>query len=145
MIFVSRYDTWLRIVLWMTNLMLLGCLAVVLVKRDLTSIFVGILVIVVLGGVIWMQFATYYRVDDDTLFARCGPFHWTIPIASISSVTPTDDPTSGPALSMRRLRVEFLKNGAKDEIFISPEDREGFIEAVRERKSSLASAVPPPA
>lgn len=145
MTFVSRYDTWLRIVLWITNLMLLGCLVVALIERDLTSIFVGALVTVVLAGVIWMQFATYYRVGEDTLFVRCGPFHWTIPIASIEAVMPTDDPTSGPALSMRRLRLEFRKGDARDEIFISPEDREGFIEALRARKSSIVTAVPPPA
>ncbi len=137
MTFVSRYDTWLRIVLWINNLMLIGGLAVLLVQRDLTAIVVAIVLAVVLAGVIWMQFATYYRVDGDTLFVRCGPFHWTIPIASITAVTPTDDPTSGPALSMRRLRLEFKKGDATDEIFISPEDREGFVEALRERNPGI--------
>jgi hypothetical protein len=145
MTFVSRYDTWLRIVLWINNLILIGSLAVLLVERSLMSIIVSVFVIVILAGVVWMQFATYYRVGDDMLFVRCGPFHWTIPIATIEAVTPTDDPTSGPALSLRRLRLEFRKGDARDEIFISPEDREGFIEALRARKSSIATAVPPPA
>ena len=138
MTFVSRYDTWLRIVLWVNNLMLIGSLAVLLVERSLMSIIVSLFVAVILAGVIWMQFSTYYRVDDDTLFVRCGPFHWTIPIASIETVTPTDDPTSGPALSLRRLRLEFRRGDARDEIFISPEDREGFIEALRARNPRIA-------
>jgi hypothetical protein len=145
MTFVSRYDTWVRIVLWINNLILIGGLAMLFVERSLMSIIVSVFMAVILAGVTWMQFATYYRVDDDTLFVRCGPLHWTIPIASIEAVTPTDDPTAGPAFSMRRVRVEFRKGDARDEIFISPEDREGFIEALRARKSSIATAVPPPA
>ena len=138
MTFVSRYDTWLRIVLWINNLLLIGSLAVLLVDRSLMSIIVSVFVAVILAGVIWMQFSTYYRVDSDMVFVRCGPFHWTIPIASIETVTPTDDPTSGPALSLRRLRLEFRKGDARDEIFISPEDREGFIEALRARNPRIA-------
>ena len=143
MTFKSRYDTWLRIILWISNLMLIGSLAVLLIDRTISSLIVALFLIVILAGVIWMQVATYYRLDEETLFVRSGPLHWTIPLASISSATLTDDPTAGPALSLQRIKIEFTKNGSKDEILISPEDREGFIEALR--KSSHTRAVPPPA
>lgn len=143
MIFKSRYDTWLRIIFWITNLMMIGALVVLILHGQTSSIIVAVFCAALLAGVLWMQFATYYRLDDDTLFIRCGPLHWTIPVASIVSVTPTDDPSSGPALSLQRVRVEFTKNGRRDEILISPEDREGFIAALR--KTSLLPAVPPPA
>lgn len=143
MSFKSRYDTWLRIIFWITNLMMIGVLVLLILHGRTSSIIVAVFCAAMLAGVLWMQFATYYRLDDDTLFIRCGPLHWTIPIASITSATLTDDPSAGPALSLQRVRVEFTKNGRKDEIFISPEDREGFIAALR--KTSLLQAVPPPA
>ncbi|HYC59152.1 MAG TPA: PH domain-containing protein [Thermoanaerobaculia bacterium] len=134
LIFRSRYDLWLKIIFAITNVMLLGALIVLLIDGTLGSVLVALFNAAILGGVIWMQAATYYRIDDDgTLFVRCGPLHWTIPIASISNMTLTDDPTSGPALSLQRVRVEFTKNGEKDEILLSPEDREGFIREVQAR------------
>lgn len=137
----SRYDTWLRVILWITNLMMLGCVALLVRDGDPASLAVAVFGAAVVAGVLWMQFATYYRIDGDALFVRCGPLRWTIPLDAITSVTSTDDPTAGPALSLQRVRVQFTKNGRADEIFISPDDRDGFIEAIR--KTSGAGAVPP--
>jgi hypothetical protein len=131
MTFKSRYDTWLRIIFWINNLLLLASMVALLVHGALSSLIVALFVALVLAGVLWMQFATYYRIDDTILFVRCGPLRWTIPLSTISSATLTDDPTAGPALSLQRVRVEFTKNGRKDEIFISPDDREAFIAALR--------------
>ena len=141
-IFRSRYDLWLKIIFAITNVMMLGSVVVLIRNGRLDSIIVAIFTAAIFVGVVWMQFATYYRVDDDALFVRCGPLHWTIPISSIIDMTATDDPTSGPALSLQRVRVEFTKNGEKDEILISPEDREGFMREVRARKSSPQAGVP---
>ena len=141
-IFRSRYDLWLKIIFAITNVMMLGSVVVLIRNGRLDSVIEAIFTAAIFVGVVWMQFATYYRVDDDALFVRCGPLHWTIPIASIIDMTPTDDPTSGPALSLQRVRVEFTKNGEKDEILISPEDREGFMREVRARKSSPHPGVP---
>ena len=143
MIFKSRQDAWLLIILWISNLMMIGSIVVLLMDGTLSSLIVALFVTALLAGVIWMQVATYYRIDDEMLLVRSGPLRWTIPLASISSATLTDDPTSGPALSLQRIKIEFTKNGQKDEILISPHDREAFVEALR--KSSHTAAVPPPA
>jgi hypothetical protein len=141
--FVSAQDTWVRIVLWISNLVMVGGIIMLLLQLDPIGIVVLPILVASLALVLWIQFATYYRIDDDVLFIRSGPFHWTIPIASISEIAPTDDPTSGPALSMRRLRLDYAIDGRTDAVFISPENREGFLEALRVRKQSEASAVPP--
>ena len=127
MIFRSRSDVWLRVVLWISHLIMLGSIVMLLAHGAADSIVVAVFVAVILAGVLWIQFATYYRIDGSTLIVRSGPMRWNIPIASITSVTPTDDPTSGPALSLRRLRVEY---GAK-EMLISPADQEAFVAALR--------------
>lgn len=145
-IFRSRCDTWLKVTFAITNAMLVVALVMLLIDRTPSSFVVAIFTAAVLAGAVWMQFATYYRIGDDgMLFVRCGPLRWTIPIASITAATATDDPTSGPALSLDRVRVEFTKNGAKDEILLSPDDREGFIRELHARKTSPAPRVPPPA
>jgi len=136
LIFRSRYDLWLKIIFAIANVMMLGSVVVLFIDGTPSSILVGIFTAAILAGVIWIQAATYYRIDADTLFVRCGPLHWTIPIASITAMTATDDPTSGPALSLERVRVEITKNGEKNEILISPEDREGFMREVQARGAS---------
>ncbi|HEV7764375.1 MAG TPA: PH domain-containing protein [Thermoanaerobaculia bacterium] len=143
MIFNSAYDTWLQVLLWISNLVMIGSIAMVLIDPGVISIIVSVILAAALILVLSVQLVTYYRVDDDSLFIRSGPFHWSIPIASISEITRTDDPTSGPALSMRRLRLDYSIDGKKGEVLISPEDQAGFMEALRVRKQSTASAVPP--
>jgi Bacterial PH domain len=139
--FVSRYDTWLKIIFAITNLMMLGSLALLLYDGKLSSILVAIATALILAMTVWMQLATWYRIDGDKLFVRCGPLHWTIPIASITNMELTDDPTSGPTLSLRRIRVEFTRaDGKRDQILISPEDREGFMRALQERNARIVSA-----
>jgi hypothetical protein len=75
--------------------------------------------------VVWMMAATYYRLDDQNLTVRCGPFRWRIALTEISAVSATRDPSSGPALSLDRLRVEY---GGGRAILISPRDASGFLD-----------------
>lgn len=133
MIFRSRYDLWLKIVLNITNLMMVGSIVIFFADGNLGLIFLGLVTLAILVCFVWMQLATWYRIDEDALFIRSGPLHWTIPIASIVAMAPSDDPTSGPALSFDRLRIDYMKNGEKKEILISPEDREGFERELRLR------------
>jgi hypothetical protein len=58
------------------------------------------------------------------LVVRSGPFKWCIPIADITSITPTSNPLSSPALSLDRLRIEY---GRGHLLMISPRDKEQFV------------------
>ena len=142
MIFNSAYDTWLQIVLWISNLVMIGGIAMLLIEPGVMSIVVSIILAASLVLVLSIQLVTYYRIDDDALFIRSGPFHWSIPLASISEVTPTDDPTSGPALSMRRLRIDYVIDGKKAEVLLSPEDQAGFLKALTGATGSQPVVVP---
>src|SRR5581483_3428103 len=67
----------------------------------------------------WILASTRYIGSEGTLHVRSGPFAWRIPVSSITRITPTRSPISSPALSLRRLRVEY---DAGKHILVSPVD-----------------------
>ena len=71
--------------------------------------------------------STYYVIERDTLTIRSVGITWRVPIRSITSITPTRNPASSPALSLDRLRIDYSGKF----ILVSPENRRGFIEALR--------------
>ncbi len=70
---------------------------------------------------------TYYEVDKKVLRVVSGPFRWQIPIAKITSVTPTGTWLASPALSLDRLQIEY---GKYKPMIISPADKQGFLRAI---------------
>lgn len=73
---------------------------------------------------LWLLLSTRYTLTHDELLVQSGPFKWRIPIAGITSVTPTSNPLSSPALSLDRLRIDY-ERGAW--LMISPRDKTRFI------------------
>jgi Bacterial PH domain len=92
-------------------------------------------VIVVPGFLLWAMLATDYTLDSRTLTVRCGPFRWRIGLAEIRAVTATRDPSSGPALSLERLRVDYGRDRA---ILISPRDAGGFLKDLERLRAQAA-------
>ena len=82
----------------------------------------------------WVFLSTNYTIAGDVLIIRGGPFRWKIDIDSITSITPTSNPLSSPALSLDRLRIEYAKGRA---IMISPKDREEFLAELEAARSRL--------
>jgi len=87
--------------------------------------------------VVWVVLSTYYEFKGDALVAHSGPFSWRIPLKEISAVRDSSSMRSGPALSMDRLEIVF---GAGRVLLISPEDKAGFLAALRRRAPQLAAA-----
>jgi hypothetical protein len=86
-------------------------------------------------AVVWVTLATYYEFEGEALIAHSGPFSWRIPLKEISSVRESNSLRSGPALSMDRLEITH-RNGRV--LLISPEDKSGFLAALRRRAPQLA-------
>ena len=84
----------------------------------------------------WVLADTRYILDEHELLVRSGPFRWRIRIAEITSVTPTRDPMSGPALSFDRLKDSYGRGRA---ILISPADQNAFLRALESRRRSGAA------
>ena len=75
-----------------------------------------------------------YSVDDQ-LFVRCGPFRWTVAVASIESVKRTRNAMSGPALSLDRVQIRY---GRFRSILISPDQRDQFLVDLENRRKRAA-------
>ena len=72
---------------------------------------------------------TRYVVEGVNLTVFYGFFlKKTIPVSSITSIRPTHNVLSSPALSLRRLSIRYNKY---DEILVSPEEPEAFVAALK--------------
>ena len=70
-------------------------------------------------------------VDQEQLTIRSLCFKWIIPLSAIQSVSETDNSISSPALSLDRLKIEYLKQGKIKTILVSPKDKVAFKAALK--------------
>lgn len=68
-----------------------------------------------------------YTILEDSISIRCGILFYQIPLAEIESVEPSSSWLSGPALSMRRVKIKSKKRT----ILVSPRERDEFISDLR--------------
>ncbi len=122
--FSSKIDTWLLIIFIVTILVCVWAAFVSIRKGGVTG-YLSALIVFLIGIVLpfWVLLSTKYIIDHEELVVRSGPFSWTIPIASISSVQDTRNSRSSPALSLDRLRINYHNGKA---IMVSPKNKEEF-------------------
>lgn len=81
-----------------------------------------------------------YTLTEDALHIRCGVIHTTIPLERIERVAPSRSLGSAPALSLKRVRIDYDGERA----LVSPRAREAFIAelqaAVARRRGRSARA-----
>lgn len=97
-----------------------------------------VLVIPVLTAVFitHMFLTTYYTITGDELRIRCGfLMNIQISIATITRIKETSDPTSAPATSLDRLRIEY---GNQKSILISPKEKQAFIDMIQSLNNAVA-------
>lgn len=80
-----------------------------------------------IGLPVWLAFSTRYQVNDSDLVVRSGPFRWTIPRNSITTIRRSRSILSSPALSLDRLEIEY---SGGEKLHISPDDQDGFLAAI---------------
>ena len=131
MIFPSKKDFWLVLIVMGSGIVLLGVAADHFVTRGInnpeTWITSGVAILYV--GVIWLlAYPVYYEITPPNLLIRSGLLlRYQIPLLSIERIQPTRSPLSSPAWSLDRLRIEYSKSGRKKAIMISPKDKEMFL------------------
>ena len=90
---------------------------------------------ILLVPVTLLFFGIRYIIEGDNLIVRIVFFNQTYPINQISHIRPTRSILSAPAPSLDRLAIGINKWG--EELVISPADKEGFIEAIREVNKNI--------
>lgn len=110
----------------------------VLVFMLILGAWIGIVVIaIVLVFAIHLFATTYYTIDGAELKVRSGfLIHITINISTITKIVPTRSILSAPAVSLDRLEVFYNKY---DSVVISPEDKEGFIAALKDINEKIVT------
>jgi hypothetical protein len=135
--FPSKIDGWLLVLLVGGALACLLVAGVVIVSATPLEWFIAaVLTLFGCALPIWLLASTYYTLTRDTLDIHSGPFRWRVPLADIVALTPTRSPLSSPALSLRRLRVDY---GAKRCIMISPLEQARFLRELEIRRTRLAA------
>jgi membrane protein YdbS with pleckstrin-like domain len=100
--------------------------------RGADLIAIGI-VVVVLAFFVWLYFTTRYTITSQAILVKSGPFSWIVPLREITSIEPTRNPASSPALSLDRLLIRY---GGGDELMVSPADKAGFMAAIKKQLKS---------
>ena len=127
-VFTSKIDTWILITLGIAVLVSI-CAVIVCTNKGGILGYLSALFILVLGVILptWLLTTTKYVVSEQELNIQSGPFSWTIPTASISSVQETRNSRSSPALSLDRLKINY---GDNKSIMISPKNKAKFRQAI---------------
>ncbi len=77
-----------------------------------------------------------YTILDDSLSIRCGILFYQIPLNEIESVEASGSWLSGPALSLRRVKIKTSHRT----ILVSPKEREAFITNLSNAASQSGTA-----
>ncbi|MEG2300376.1 PH domain-containing protein [Acinetobacter johnsonii] len=130
--FRSKMDWWfLGFIIAMSGLLaqlILTTYGKGILMQNLLFVVVYALTIVLLWWPLW---STRYVVDQEQLTIRSLCFKWIIPLSAIQSVSETDNSISSPALSLDRLKIEYLKQGQTKTILVSPKDKVAFKAALK--------------
>ena len=131
--FKSRKDWWLSTIVWVSMIFVLGSGVYALIDEtlDILGLIITFSLSIILPiFILWMWLTTFYVIEDNNLTIRFGPFKRNIPLDTITSVKKTKNPLSSPALSLKRLEIEY---GQFNSVLISPFDREEFIKILSKR------------
>jgi hypothetical protein len=129
-VYKSKVDWWLAAVM---TLPVIGGIAVLV-----SGIATGQGTLALTGGGVLVGYALLlgllvvpvaYTLDDKALRVKSGAvLKIEIPWDRLISAELSSNPISGPALSMRRINVEYRKaSGREGYVLISPTDREAFL------------------
>lgn len=128
--FVSKVDGWMIPVMLVAAAGMVWSLVAVMIVETPWPLRIGMVLVTVL--VIALLFSvltrTHYTVTDKELRVVSGPFRRSISLSDITSIEPSRNPLSSPALSLDRLKVTY---GKRKFVLISPADKAGFLDAVR--------------
>lgn len=132
--FPSRVDWWLAALLMALPVIGLASAIALQISGDGGAI-VGWLSLLGIGllyvGVVW---PVTYELGGEELVIRFGLVRSRVPYRDMLGVAPTRSPLAAPALSMDRLAID---TGGRMEAIISPDDRDGFLDALEARAPHL--------
>lgn len=133
MVFRSKKDWWvIAFLVCMTGLLLqllLNMYAKGTLQQYPLHTAVYVLTVIVIWWPIWST--RYIITDQHSLEIKSMWLRWSIPLNDIQNIVATDHSIIAPALSLKRLRIDYQKQGKADFILISPKKMAAFLNAVQ--------------
>lgn len=126
--FKSKKDAWLSVLIWGVIILMFF---IMITEQNIVVYTAGILNNALL---LWIWFGTSYRIDDEALIVRSGPFISTIDIKTIKKLKATKTLLAGPALSLDRIEIQYK---TYDTVIVSPKDKIEFIETLLIKNNSI--------
>lgn len=135
-VYRSKVDAWLLAVL----VLAMSVSLVVTFMTFSAGSPVAWLVVAVTAGIgvglpLWLLLSTRYTLEPRRLVVQSGPFKWHIAVADITSITPSSNPLSSPALSLDRLRIDY---GRSSSLMISPRNKDQFVRDIEAARRGAA-------
>jgi len=85
----------------------------------------------------WPVFNTRYIIENEALIIHSLFLKWHIPLANIQNISKTNNSISSPALSLDRLKIEYMKDGKIKQVLVSPRDQQAFRQAVEVSRTQI--------
>ena len=135
--FRSKIDWWV----WGFVISMTGLLAQLLVnmyakgtlQQNLVFVTVYVLAIALLW---WPLLSTRYQIQDQRLWVKSMFLKWEIPLDAITGIKATDHSMLAPALSFKRVRVDYVQAGQEKFILLSPHNMQAFQMALQQRQQA---------
>jgi len=135
-VFRSKKDWWLLAFVICMSGLLLQLLLTMQAKGTMqqyplhTAVYV--LTIIILWWPLW---STRYVMDNGVLTIKSLWLSWKIPLSEIQSIQPTDHSIIAPALSLKRLRIDYTEDGVQKFVLVSPKNQTAFMQALQSHKN----------
>jgi hypothetical protein len=126
----SKKDAWLISLIWLSVLVPLSIGIPLLIASDVNrSLGLALTIIGANTGltILLLTYPLRYEILPSELMVRCGLRRWHIPLSAIQEVRPTKNSSSAPAWSLDRLQIDYLEDGEKRSLLISPQDKSAFM------------------
>ena len=126
--FQSKKDIWFAVLIWGVIILMIFMM---ITEQNIVVYIVGILNNALL---LWLWFGTSYKVNDEDLIVKSGPFKSTIDIKSIKKLRATKTLLAGPALSIDRIEIQYKRY---DFVIVSPKEKNKFIDSLLSKNKSI--------
>lgn len=130
-VFRSKKDWWVIAFLVCMSGLLVQLLLVMYSKGTMQAYPLHTAVYVLTIIVIWWPVLnTRYQIQNDVLTIKSMWLTWRIPLSCIQQVQTTDHSIIAPALSLKRLRIDYVEAGISKFVLVSPKQQQAFIQAL---------------
>lgn len=129
-VFHSKKDWWVVAFIICMSGLLIQLLLTMQAKGTMQQYPMHSAVYILTVLLLWWPFNTRYLIFAEQLNIRSMFVGWQIPLQNIQRISPSQDLSAAPALSIKRLKIEYVQDGKTKFVMVSPKDPQAFAKAI---------------